>query len=146
MEPPKLVQIWGSKVIVLWAVAQRRFQSIVLNIDTAIDMWWPVVTVVRCDVFDEFSFQKCFRYVKEYLPPYLDSTSEPPPLFDGTTRYTLPPSLFDFDTYEFILAIALNGRNKVGFDVMWCVMCVYRFHIFKFIFCLQYIYFFPGLV
>ncbi|KAG5564938.1 hypothetical protein RHGRI_000965 [Rhododendron griersonianum] len=25
-------------------------------------------------------------YVKEDLPPHLDSTSEPPPLFDGTTR------------------------------------------------------------
>ncbi|KAG5564937.1 hypothetical protein RHGRI_000965 [Rhododendron griersonianum] len=28
-------------------------------------------------------------YVKEDLPPHLDSTSEPPPLFDGTTRCQL---------------------------------------------------------
>ncbi|KAI8568680.1 hypothetical protein RHMOL_Rhmol02G0219100 [Rhododendron molle] len=42
------------------------------------------------------------RYVKEDLPPHLDSTSEPPPLFDGTTRYTLPSFLFDFDMYKFI--------------------------------------------
>ncbi|XP_058215745.1 glutathione S-transferase L3-like [Rhododendron vialii] len=34
-------------------------------------------------------------YVKEDLPPYLDSTSEPPPLFDGTTRlYTYYPCPF----------------------------------------------------
>ncbi|KAI8572335.1 hypothetical protein RHMOL_Rhmol01G0190300 [Rhododendron molle] len=42
------------------------------------------------------------RYVKEDLPPHLDSTSEPPPLFDGTTRYTLPPFLFDLHMYKFM--------------------------------------------
>ncbi|KAL8484501.1 hypothetical protein ACS0TY_026984 [Phlomoides rotata] len=34
-------------------------------------------------------------YVEEVLPPPLDSTSEPPPLFDGTTRlYTFYPCPF----------------------------------------------------
>jgi hypothetical protein len=36
---------------------------------------------------DEFTlYLSLCRIMKEVLPPALDSTSEPPPLFDGTTR------------------------------------------------------------